>query len=477
MATLNQVLKSLTEEAEPVLTGPLAKKLSSTEDTMRSQLSKLKAKGYVDGSSKEGWVITLEGREAVEREEKIPVTPQDVGADTESKLKYFGNLAGVPPELILATIELTMTGDPENLEQVWNAMTQMDVPIAARRRWFNLWRNHLKQGIPPDLKEKVVGAAEGTKEEGEEGAAVSARDRGRDYIIVEDLPVFVGYGQGDYSLKDAKDIIGIRAIRARVAATSGGGGQQWGPQDIIQIIEKIDEKRGQPGASKTYVVQPTDQGAVVKEVQPGEPVVLGQPGGSKPPQTFFVDSRGNVSQVEPGKPLVIKQESGAPPVQKTLVVRQTDKGIVTEEYEAGKPIILSAAAGGGAGFSMLPFPVFGNDGKPILDSEGRPVYANLEPTLRFLGFQAEQRRADQRHEALMGLVQTVREHADDGIAALKAAAEEAKKEREGTSSQAAKQQIYECGQCKTRFTIQTMDFQTVACPNCKHEYTRQEVLG
>ena len=97
MGTLNDTLKALIGEEELVATAALAKKVGSTEDTVRSQLSKLKNKGYVDGSTKEGWIITPEGRESVEREEKIPTTARDVGADTESKLKYYGQLATVPP--------------------------------------------------------------------------------------------------------------------------------------------------------------------------------------------------------------------------------------------------------------------------------------------------------------------------------------------------------------------------------------------
>ncbi|MBA7716281.1 hypothetical protein ES703_125350 [subsurface metagenome] len=426
MGTLNDVLKSLAGEEEAIATVALAKKAGSTEDTLRKQMSTLKNKGLVDGSTKEGWIITTSGRDSLERQEKIPLTSKDVGADTESKLKYYGQLASVEPDIILATSELIMSGDPESLDHVWTCMTEMDVPIAARRRWFNLWRNYLKQGIPPHLKEKIVGTTEEIEAGEGEGEPVSARDRGRDYIIIDDLPVNVGPGLGDYNIKDAKDIIGIRAIRSRVAGAGSGGGQQWGPQDLISILDKINEKRGDGAAAKAYVVQYTEQGAVVKEVQPGEPFVVSPPVGDKSPKTILVNPDGSTQEIQPGHPIVIKQQDNPPVAQKTVVVRQTDKGLVTEEYEAGKPIILSSGAPGGGGGIGLPFPVFGNEGKPILDSEGRPVYANLEPTLKWLGFQAEQRRADQRHDSLMGLVQTVKDNVGDGIAALKAAAEEAK---------------------------------------------------
>jgi len=479
MGTLNDTLKALIGEEELVATVALAKKVGSTEDTVRSQLSKLKNKGYVDGSTKEGWIITPEGRESVEREEKIPTTAKDVGADTESKLKYYGQLATVPPDVILAALELILTGDPEDLDSVWNAMTTMDVPIMARRKWWHLWRNHLKQGIPPSLKEKVVGTQEEADEEAGEAVLASARDKGRDYIIVDDMPVPVGPGLGDYTMKDAKELLQIKAIKARFAGGGGGGPQQWGPKELMEVIDKVTEKRGDGGGPKTYVVQQTEQGAIVKELQPGEPLALAPPGGSKPSATFLVDHEGNTQEIQPGHPIIIKQSGNPPPAPKTILVRQTAEGIVTEEFEAGKPIILNAPSPGGSGMPATPFPVFGKDGKPITDSEGRPVYADLEPTLRWMGFQGEQRRADEKHKMLMGLGETARENIPDGIKAVMGAIEEARTERKGqatTTEAQPKTQVYRCAHCPSQFGPPAQEGWThLKCPGCGHVYTREEI--
>ncbi|GAI68512.1 unnamed protein product [marine sediment metagenome] len=210
-------------------------------------------------------------------------------------------------------------------------------------------------------------------------------------------------------------------------------------------------------------------------------MVLEQPR-SNPPTTYFVDNQGNVRQAQAGEPIVIKQQPTNPAAQKTLVVRQTDKGIITEEIEAGKPIILeSGTPGGSTSGGMLPFPVFGSDGKPVFDSDGRPVYANLGPTLKWLGFQGEQKRADERHGALMGLVKTVQENFGDGVAALKAAAEEAK--RTGAKTPAAEPQppqMFSCGDCKTQFSAPPgWAGQPIKCPNpeCGREYSKEELVG
>lgn len=478
MATYNEILAALASEEAVITTADLAAKVSATQDTIRASCSQLKKKGYVDGSTKEGWLITSEGREALERREKIPLTPEDVGADTKSKLQYYGQLAGVAPDLILATCELILGGDPENLEHVWEAMTQMDVPIPNRRRWFNLWRNYLKQGIPPELREKVIGTSEATEEEAEE-TTVSAKEKGRDYIIADDVPVFVGHGQGDFSLKDAKDIIGMRSLRYRFTGQPGATPQAFGPKDIMDIIDKIYEGRGAGAPPKSYVVTQGEEGAVVQEIEPGQPMVLSQPAPNKPSATYVVDGEGNVRQAQPGEPIVIKQQVQSSP-GKTYLVRQTPEGMVTEEFEAGKPIIINAPTPSPNSNlpPMLPFPVIGSDGQPVYDKDGKPVYANIEPMMKWMGFQSEQRRQEERHQALIATAKTFREHIGDLVAGMKVAAEEKK---QGSKLPTEPQpQAFECADCHTQFGVPPgWVGEPVRCPNpsCGRVYTREELLG
>ena len=348
----------------------------------------------------------------------------------------------------------------------------MDVPIANRRRWFNLWRNYLKQGIPPDLREKVVGTLETAAEEGEE--AVSAKEKGRDYIIADDVPVFVGHGQGDFGLKDAKDIIGMRSLRYRFAGQGGAPAQGFGPKDIIEIVEKITAARGDKTPPKCYVVTPGEEGTIVQEVETGSPLVIPQSGGSKPGPTYVVNQAdGSVKPLNPGEPIVLKQPAPIP--QKAYVVRQTEQGAALEEHDLGKPIIINASPPSSNTPPMLPFPVMGSDGKPVTGQDGQPVYANLEPMLKWLGFQSEQKRADERHQTMMGLAQTIKENLPVGIEAFSRAVAEVK---EGKGEESTAQQ-YECGECHTKFTLprQPGEEEKVICPSCKHEWTGKEVMG
>ncbi|GAI20592.1 unnamed protein product, partial [marine sediment metagenome] len=44
----------------------------------------------------------------------------------------------------------------------------------------------------------------------------------------------------------------------------------------------------------------------------------------------------------------------------------------------------------------------------------------------------------------------------------------------GTKEQASEEsQTYECGQCHTQFKVPPGDFEKVACPSCKFEYTKE----
>ncbi|MBA7698437.1 hypothetical protein ES703_107114 [subsurface metagenome] len=156
-----------------------------------------------------------------------------------------------------------------------------------------------------------------------------------------------------------------------------------------------------------------------------------------------------------------------------------------EEHEPGKPIIIRMQPGAPGNSNlppMMPFPVIGSDGQPVYDSEGKPVYANIEPMMKWMGFQSEQRREDERHQMLMGLGQTVRENVGDGIAALKAAAEGIKGGTGAKSPETKQEQptVFECADCHTSFSPPAgWAGQNIKCPNpaCPREYTKEELLG
>ncbi|MBA7701421.1 hypothetical protein ES703_110159 [subsurface metagenome] len=125
---------------------------------------------------------------------------------------------------------------------------------------------------------------------------------------------------------------------------------------------------------------------------------------------------------------------------------------------------------GNPGAAALPVQLTGTDGKPIV--------MDLSQFISLEKFRGDERRADERHQALVGLSQTVRENLGDGIQALKAAATEIKGGT-GAKTPAPQPQMYECSECHTQFAIPPGEWQGFKCPNpqCGKEYTREEVLG
>ncbi|MBA7674058.1 hypothetical protein ES703_82265 [subsurface metagenome] len=119
--------------------------------------------------------------------------------------------------------------------------------------------------------------------------------------------------------------------------------------------------------------------------------------------------------------------------------------------------------------TALPVQLTGTDGKPIVMN-----FINLEK------FRGDERRADERHGALIGLAQTVRENLGDGISALKAAATEFKGGTGAKTPPASQQQAFQCADCGTQFSPPAeWKGENVKCPNptCERTYTKEELLG
>ncbi|MBA7576942.1 hypothetical protein ES708_18788 [subsurface metagenome] len=418
------------------------------------------------------------------------------GEETEESLKTteyqqfieMGKTTGVVP---LALLEQTANhiwrgGDFRDLVWVWKGLTEMGIRHDLAQRWWHSWRSYLHQAIPTELAASV-GVQPPTEKAAEAKAEIGKGKR--DYILdANGLPLYVGEGVGDL---DHDEAIRLSALRQAVLArggTAAPGGQQATvgtmADEMTKVFNAVREFLGPQSKGKSYIVKPGEEGYMVEEVEEGKPTVVTAPGqgSGTPSPSYLVDAEGNVTEAPAGRPIVIKQSAPAtsPQPGKTLLVRQTPEGVVTEEYEPGRPIIINAAppSPGSNMPGMVPFPVFGEDGKPVYDSDGKPVYANIEPMMKWMGFQGEQKRADERHSMLMGLGQTVRENVGDGIAAIKAAAEEAKKGAGGKTPPGSEQPaVYECSDCHTKFSIPNVPYETVTCPNpqCGRVYSKAEI--
>ena len=439
MADLTQVLDALNTKEVAISTADLAKGLNASTEGTRKQLTRLKEKKYVEGDSKEGWLITAEGRKVLEREGVRP-SMIDEGVTPRQQFEAIARLIGIPEDRIVLATNIVWSGDFNDVVWVWKALGQADIADDLRSVWVNSWRAKLHKGIPPELETELTGAS---KVEGEvEVGGVPRKPGGREYIIVDDEPVRVGANLGDYSLQDAKDILAIKALRGRFGGVGQLGASQQGGtaekvSEVLTALEPYINKGSNLDSLKEILADKLEiqRRDILSQMPQGQP---SQPKSVIEQITDFVGALGSLKEAGP----ILRSIMGV------------------QESSGNPPTGLSAQ-------------VTGPDGKPIV--------MDLGQVIDWRKFQSEERRADERHGAVLGLVQTVRENVGDGIQALRAAAEEVKGSPGAKAPPVATQpQVFECGDCHKNFSPPPgWTGEPVKCPNpdCGREYTKEELLG
>ena len=445
MANLTQVLEGLNTKEAAVSTADLATGLQASTEGTRKQLARLKDKGYVEGDSQEGWLITAAGKSELEKGEIHP-SMIDEGVTPRQQFEAIGRRIGIKEDRLVLATDIVWSGDFDDIQWVWGALGQADIANDLRSVWVNAWRAKLHKGIPPELETELTGVSK-VEAEAEKGAAV-IKPGGREYIIDDDVPVFVGPGLGDYSLQDAKDILAIRALKSRFSGVGQAGAGQSGGGQPPGVAEKVSEVLTALGP---YINKGSDQGMLRElitaqmELQKQEILThIPQPGQPSQPKSFIeqiaevVTALGSLKEVGP----MLRSILGVP-------------------ESSGNP-----------GAAALPVQLTGTDGKPII--------MDLSQFISLEKFRGDERRADERHQALVGLSQTVRENLGDGISALKAAAEEAKGSSGSKAQEPQKQQVFRCGDCQTEFSPPpSWAGENLKCPNpvCGREYTKEELMA
>ncbi|MBA7668302.1 hypothetical protein ES703_76412 [subsurface metagenome] len=168
-------------------------------------------------------------------------------------------------------------------------------------------------------------------------------------------------------------------------------------------------------------------------------------------------------------------QPGQPTQPKSIIEQITDfVGAIGSLKEAGptlRSILGVQEPSSNPASTALPVQLTGPDGKPII--------MDLSNFISLEKFRGDERRADERHSALVGLTQTVRENLGDGILAIKAAAEEAKRVAGAKPpAPSQQQQVFKCGDCGKDFSPPAgwVD-EPLKCPTCGREYSKEELLG
>ena len=352
MAGIPQLLEALNTKGAAVSLAELAKELGASNETTLKQLKREKDKGTVDGNVKEGWLITDGGRKALETE--IHPTMIDEGVTPRQQFEAIGQRIGMKGDRIVLAADIVWSGDYTDIKWVWEALGQADIANDLRSVWVNAWRAKLHKAIPPELEVALTGATKSAAGEGET-STTTAKVLPRDFIIVDDEPVRVGAGLGDYSLQDAKDIMAIRALKNRFAGTAQAGAVQ------SSATEKVSELLT---AMEPYINKGSDLSAL-KETLAAQLAQMRQ------------EIMGHIPQ------------QGAAPLPKSWIDQLT-------ELSSALPMLKSIL--GVPEQSSNPFfPT------KVTGLDGQPAIMDLTQALDLRKFMAEERRADEGHKTKMDI--------------------------------------------------------------------------
>lgn len=127
--------------------------------------------------------------------------------------------------------------------------------------------------------------------------------------------------------------------------------------------------------------------------------------------------------------------------------------------------------------------VAGIGGRLLQEGQGGDSGLRTDLVKALLEDERERLRMTQDHEVEVArnkhigtFVETMKENLPDGIQAILATAAEIKGSSEAKSPAAEQPQLYECGNCHAKFGVPPGEWEKVACPTCRTEYTKEELL-
>ncbi len=436
MSVQNDILEVLNQRGQPVKTSELAEALKKPSSTIRGETTRLKQRGYIEGDSQEGWVITDTAKEQLEKGGIHP-SMIDEGVTPRQQFEAIGHRIGIKDDRVVLASDIVWSGDFNDVKWVWQALGQANIADDLRGVWVNAWRAKLHKSIPPELETELTGVGKAEAESGE--GTASRKPGGREYIIVDDEPVRVGANLGDYSLQDAKDIMGIRALRSRFsgAGQAGTASQPGTTERVSDLLTALSPYLNKGGTDETLKELISTQMELQKQEilsripQPGQPA---QPKTFMEQITLFIAALGSLKEAGP----MLRSILGVP------------------ESSGGNP-----SAG-------VPVQLAGPDGKPMVMDIGQVI--------NWQKFQGDERRADERQTAITETMKTARENIPDGIQAILQTVAEVKGgagAKPSTPVPQAQPQI-KCS-CDAVINLPAGDWLEFQCPQCQQVWTREQV--
>jgi len=403
MARKEQILTILAGASAPMSTMTLSKELGEPLSNFKTQLDRWLKGELLEMNEAKEYSLTAAGREeALQIGEggEVGLSEEQLGATEYQHFIKIGLTTGVTPkDLITQTANhIFQGGDYKDLNWVGEGLKEMGIRIDLSRRWFHSWRSYLHQPIPLNVAPEfaIAGAAETGAKEGKKTKGL------RDYILgPEDLPVRIGEGLGDMDYEDAMELARIRAAsRARMPAAAAAPAES-GLEQMEKIIKIAKELQGKTSEAKSYVIKPGEKGYEAEEVTPGMPVIFnpGVGGGERQGMTYFFDKEAGVlKELKPGEPIVVNQKAEQLPGKNYMV---SESGEVKELVPGAPIVIIKQAPASQTGVGMTPL--------QLRDSAGNPVILDIETYIRLEDHKSQQKRDEDKHTVQMEIASSFKD--------------------------------------------------------------------
>ncbi len=439
MATKAVLLQTLLAETSPIRAKELSEKLGEAIGNFQHTMDKLVKVGIVSKNEGKEYFIDDAKREAAQnalqeaeggdlspdegeppgqppepnQPPKAPELSEEKAGTTEFQIfrKYGLQVGGIQQATATMITEHIFDGGAwDDMAWVWKGLTEMGIRSDLAKRWFNRWRSHLNVGIPPELADVMHEYRTG--EDGADSKEPKKRGKARlTHIINEDnLPVYMGDGQGDMTEEDAVSLAKMRTARSTKAAAGPSNGDSSLEQlsGILKLFREILVTDGS-GRGKTFIVKTGESGLPeLEEHAPGEPVLVTPPSGPTPSSTIYVNEAGEQTEVPAGKALIIIKEK-APAVGQgnNVVTRLVDKqtGQVTE-VPAGQSIVILQSPPPQAPQAGSTDPL--NQPVQLLGEDGKPMTMNFKLLQGMTDWQDKRKRDQETHELKVDLFKGIK---------------------------------------------------------------------
>ncbi len=259
-----QIFEQLRKYQIPAHYERVASDLGLSAKGVQSQLGKLREFGLVKEVEEKHWQVTEDAQQKLEEAgEDTTVTLEDVHATPKQHFTQFGRTWGINPERLQVMVNTIWTsGDPENLDHVWDYLGKLQVSPDVKRIWVTAWQAYLAQSDPEKLKwqppttvqEKVAEVME--KKEVQKQIEKIEEEGPKEWIVdvKKNEPVKIGEPMGLYSLKEAKELVQLRMYRETLEGGRTEGVAAEKISDILTALVPYLTKEGQ-GEEATKLIR------------------------------------------------------------------------------------------------------------------------------------------------------------------------------------------------------------------------------